>query len=159
MNENEVKQWKEQAEKMRKGEAYYFYPWWQLIHFWDVVNKLLGLLLTLSNLFPVGSRLRAPRVTAEAGEEGARVRCQDPGEGGHDADAQQDEGEAGEGEQRAQNGQTAAVRTHRPATWTQHSMLTLTPRIIRSTGDSGSRKYSSVNAYGPMKSFWSWKSF
>ena len=25
VNENEVKQWKEQAEKMRKGEVYYFW--------------------------------------------------------------------------------------------------------------------------------------
>lgn len=51
---------------------------------------------------------RAPGAAAEAGEEGARVRRQDAGEGGHDADAKQDEGEAGEGERRAQARQAAS---------------------------------------------------
>jgi len=40
------------------------------------------------------------------------VRCQGPGEGRNDADAEQDEGEAGEGVQRTQAGQAAGGRSH-----------------------------------------------
>lgn len=69
---------------------------------------------------PLAVRHRAPRAAAEVREEGARVRRQDAGEGGHDADAQQDEREAGEGEHRAQECQAASGRAHRPAARAQH---------------------------------------
>lgn len=52
------------------------------------------------------------------------MRCKDSGERGHDADAQQDEREAGKGEHRAQECQTASGRTHRPTARTQHRTFT-----------------------------------
>lgn len=65
---------------------------------------------TVETLTAASLSRRAPGAAAEAGEEGARVRRQDAGEGGHDADAEQDEGEAGEGERRAQARQAASGR-------------------------------------------------
>ncbi len=43
------------------------------------------------------------------------MRCKDSREGGHDADAQQDERETGKGKHGAQERQAASGRTQRPA--------------------------------------------
>lgn len=51
------------------------------------------------------------------------MRRKDAGEGGHDADAQQNEGEAGEGGHGAQERQTASGGAHRPTARTQKCTL------------------------------------
>lgn len=54
------------------------------------------------------------------------MRRQDAGEGGHDADAEQDEREAGEGEQRAQARQAASDGAQPAAAPAQQREYTIT---------------------------------
>lgn len=105
INENEVKQWRDQAEKFRKGEGLCLnlphalhtscpaqlrihLPLWRGKHTYSQSFSQFLVLLP-------SPHSRTHGAGEQAGEEGARMRDKDIGEGRDDADAEQDEGQAG----------------------------------------------------------------